>query len=153
MTADKEFWLGGECTCDPGDAYPGAHRQGCGFEPAPVVVCICGSMRFQQEMQQAAIEMSLAGYIVVMPHCNLKVPSPWWPTDRIDRIKVQLDYLHKAKISHADEVLVVCPDGYIGDSTRAEIVYAEETHKPVSYWYAPGCWEGHIAIAVREAHS
>ena len=128
----------------------------------PLVVCICGSMRYQAQMEQAALELSLAGFIVVMPHCNLKEASPWWPADQQEHIKQDLDLLHRAKIDLADEVLVVAPrtefgdwthNGHIGDSTKAEIAYAKQTHKPVSYWREPGYWEGHLVVAKAEAES
>jgi hypothetical protein len=44
-----------------------------------------------------------------------------------------LDDLHRHKIDLADEVLIVNPDGYIGDSTRSEIDYARARGKPVRY--------------------
>jgi hypothetical protein len=42
-----------------------------------------------------------------------------------------LDTLHLRKIDLADEVLVVNPGAYIGDSTRREIAYARSLGKPV----------------------
>jgi len=44
-----------------------------------------------------------------------------------------LDTLHLRKIDLADEVFVVNKDGYIGDSTRHEIEYAQSKGKPVRY--------------------
>ncbi|MET7853107.1 hypothetical protein ABZT48_33855 [Streptomyces avermitilis] len=44
-----------------------------------------------------------------------------------------LDGLHRRKIDLADDVLVVNPGGYIGDSTRSEIDYARALGKPVRY--------------------
>jgi hypothetical protein len=38
----------------------------------------------------------------------------------------------------ADEVFVVNPGGYIGESTRGEIIYAEAHGKPVRYLAALG---------------
>ena len=40
-----------------------------------------------------------------------------------------------AKIDLSDEVLVLNVGGYIGESTRKEIEYAERTGKPVHYAY------------------
>lgn len=48
-----------------------------------------------------------------------------------------LDTLHLQKIDLADEVLVVNPGGYIGDSTRREINYALSHGKPVRYTHSP----------------
>ncbi|MEU3297051.1 hypothetical protein ABZ722_32515 [Streptomyces longwoodensis] len=41
--------------------------------------------------------------------------------------------LHRRKIEVADEVLIVNPGGYIGDSTRSEITYASSLGKPIRY--------------------
>jgi hypothetical protein len=102
----------------------------------PHVVCISGSMRFEDEMHLAAVEESLAGHIVVMPHVNMKRPLPvtLHALATSDTVKSALDVLHFDKIRLADEVLVVARDGYVGDSTRAEIAYAESIGKPVRYW-------------------
>lgn len=93
----------------------------------PRVVCICGSMRFEDLMQAHAQEESLAGRIVVMPHVNTKA---WDPT-YVEQHKPALDNLHRAKIRLADEILVV--GDYVGDSTRAEIAYARYLGKPVRF--------------------
>lgn len=47
--------------------------------------------------------------------------------------KEALDELHKRKIDLSDEVLILNVGGYIGDSTRSEMVYAIENHKPVFF--------------------
>lgn len=105
----------------------------------PRVVCLCGSMRFEDEIREAAREESIAGHIVVLPLCNMKEPHPLWNDEAdAERIKVDLDSLHKAKIDLADEIVVVSDaTGYIGDSTRSEIAYAEAHGKPVRYWPSP----------------
>ena len=44
-----------------------------------------------------------------------------------------LDDMHKRKIDMADEIFVINVGGYIGESTRSEIDYAQMTGKPVRY--------------------
>lgn len=101
---------------------------------SPRVVCICGSMRFQFAMVEASIDESLAGRIVLLPLVNMKNPDARWESEeQAERIKRDLDRLHFAKIDRADEVLVVNPGGYIGESTKREIAYAEELGIPVRY--------------------
>jgi hypothetical protein len=95
----------------------------------PKVVCICGSMRFQDDMAQAAHEESLAGRIVVMPHVNAKL---WADTELNAARKVQLDELHRAKIRMATGGILVVGD-YIGESTTAEIAYARYLGMPVRF--------------------
>jgi uncharacterized protein YndB with AHSA1/START domain len=105
-----------------GDAQPG----GTSLAPArPEIVCICGSMRFRAEMRDAARDLGLAGVTVVAP---AEVEGP------IDaKQKAALDALHLRKIDLADRVLIVNPDGYVGESTRREMAYARAAGKPVSF--------------------
>jgi hypothetical protein len=70
----------------------------------------------------------MAGKIVLAPGVFGHFDDTLTPDD-----KVRLDALHLAKIHMADEVLVVNPEGYIGESCRREILYAESLGKPVSY--------------------
>lgn len=98
------------------------------------VVCLSGSMRFEEQMRLAAVAESLAGRIVLMPHVNTKVPHPMWPDGLVaDEVKTGLDALHLRKIDLADEVVVIAPGGYIGESTQAEIAYARATNKHVRF--------------------
>jgi hypothetical protein len=104
----------------------------------PRIVCICGSMRFQAQMLDVSVDESIAGKIVVLPLVNMKKdPQRWGDAVFTAAMKAHLDRLHLAKIDLADEVLIVNPGGYIGDSTRREISYAEETGKPVRYLEEP----------------
>ncbi|MFI6650523.1 hypothetical protein ACIBI8_23315 [Streptomyces sp. NPDC050529] len=98
----------------------------------PTIVVICGSTRFMDAMADADRELTWAGHIVVKPGCDMKEPHPLWADEAEAKdAKVRLDGLHRAKIRLADEVLVV--GDYIGDSTRAEIAYARELGKPVTF--------------------
>ena len=47
--------------------------------------------------------------------------------------KEMLDDMHLRKIDMADEIFVINVGGYIGESTRREIVYAEKTGKKINY--------------------
>ncbi|MFD6967438.1 hypothetical protein [Streptomyces sp. NPDC059949] len=91
----------------------------------PEIVCICGSVRFVKEMRTANRDLTFAGAIVVAPGEADEVIT--------DEQKTALDVLHLRKIDLADRVLVVNPGGYIGESTKREIAYAQATSKPVSY--------------------
>ena len=91
----------------------------------PVIVCLCGSMRFVDEMRAASRDLTFAGVIVVAPGEADEVVT--------DAQKAALDALHRHKIDLADRVLVVNPGGYVGESTRREIAYARATGKRVSF--------------------
>jgi hypothetical protein len=92
------------------------------------IVAICGSTRFRTEIEAANRELTLAGHIVLAPgvfgHTGDEVTNVQ---------KIALDALHLEKIRLASAVYVVNPGGYVGESTRAEIRYAERLGKPVSY--------------------
>jgi hypothetical protein len=60
------------------------------------------------------------------------LPDYDWTTDSSD-LRRRLGKLHFQKIRMADEVYIVDPGGYVGESTRREIAYAESLGKPVRY--------------------
>ena len=94
------------------------------------VITLCGSTRFKDEFVQAQKDLTLAGNIVIsvglFGHSG---DDEVWT----DGTKEMLDDMHKRKIDMADEIYVINVDGYIGESTRSEIEYAQVTGKPVRY--------------------
>ena len=60
------------------------------------------------------------------------LPAYNWTVDSSD-LKGQLGGVHFQKIRMADEVYVVDPGGYVGESTRREIAYAESLGNPVRH--------------------
>lgn len=48
-------------------------------------------------------------------------------------VKEMLDDMHLCKIDMADEIFVINVGGYIGESTKREIAYAEQKGKKVNY--------------------
>jgi len=99
----------------------------------PQIVCLCGSTRFTDIMQVKAWELSKAGYIIVTWGV---VPEWYYSGSHIgdhEGVKATVDELHKRKIDLCDFVLVIDVEGYIGESTRSEIDYAEKHGKPVKY--------------------
>lgn len=94
------------------------------------VVCLCGSGRFWSEILETAAELTLKGYIVLQPNFNTKqVPPNHTTTEEKER----LDLLHLDKISMADEVVIVCPGGYVGESTARELFFAKRTGKLITF--------------------
>lgn len=91
----------------------------------PEIVCICGSIRFVEQLRSANRDLTLTGAIVV-------APSEAGESITHEQ-KAALGALHLRKIDLADRVLVVNPGGYIGESTSSEIAYAHATGKPVSF--------------------
>lgn len=82
-----------------------------------MIITICGSMRFFEEMLVVATEETLKGNIVLMPFAMKLTLS----LDEQDA----LDELHLKKIDMADKILVVTDyTGYTGYSTQQEMAYA-----------------------------
>ena len=100
----------------------------------PRIVCLCGSTRFMEAFQAANLSETVQGNIVLSVGCNTQSDADLFGA-QFDKtkLKLQLDNLHKRKIDLADEILVLNVGGYIGESTRSEIEYAEATGKPVRY--------------------
>ncbi|HEX5565838.1 MAG TPA: hypothetical protein VFY14_02675 [Streptomyces sp.] len=79
--------------------------------PRPTITVLCGSTRYPDVFREQNLRLTLAGHIVLSIGCNLR----------------------ERKIDLADEVLVLNVDGYVGDSTRSEIEYAQAHGKPVRF--------------------
>ena len=94
------------------------------------VITLCGSTRFKDEFLEAQKRLTLEGNIVIsvglFGHSGDDVV---WT----EGVKDMLDRQHLAKIDLADEIFVINVGGYIGDSTRREIAYAEFKGKAISY--------------------
>lgn len=102
----------------------------------PEIVVLCGSTRFYDAFQQANYDLTMAGKIVLSvgfyPHAKAE-HGHGEGVGHDSAEKAALDELHLRKIDLADRVLVLDVGGYIGESTRREIAYAERTGKPVTY--------------------
>lgn len=102
----------------------------------PEIVVLCGSTRFYDEFQAANYELTMAGRIVLTvgfyPHAAAQ-GGHGEGVGHDSAQKAALDELHRRKIDLADRVLVLNIGGYIGESTRSEIAYAEQIGKPVDY--------------------
>ena len=94
------------------------------------VITLCGSTRFKDEFLEAQKRLTLEGNIVIsvglFGHSG---DDEVWT----EGVKDMLDRQHLAKIDLADEIFVINVGGYIGDSTRREIAYAEFKGKSITY--------------------
>ena len=94
------------------------------------VITLCGSTRFKDEFLETQKRLTLEGNIVIsvglFGHSGDDVV---WT----EGVKDMLDRQHLAKIDLADEIFVINVGGYIGDSTRREIAYAEYKGKTIKY--------------------
>jgi hypothetical protein len=100
----------------------------------PRIVVLCGSTRFYQTFAEQNLHLTLAGDIVLTIGCDTKRDEDLMAAGAFGpALKERLDELHKRKIDLADEVLVLNVGGYIGESTRSEIEYAEKLGRPIGY--------------------
>ena len=94
------------------------------------IVTLCGSTRFKEQFIETQKKLTLDGCIVIsvglFGHSGDE--EVWKPGT-----KEMLDDMHLRKIDLADEIFVINVGGYIGESTRREIAYAEKTGKKVYY--------------------
>ncbi|MGY8827830.1 MAG: hypothetical protein ACKVJG_28655 [Candidatus Latescibacterota bacterium] len=102
----------------------------------PIIVCLCGSTRFGEAFQRANLEETLALKIVLSIGCDMRRDAELsidTSEKELERIKADLDELHKRKIDLADEVLILNVGGYIGESTASELAYAKAAGKTIRY--------------------
>ena len=95
------------------------------------VITLCGSTKFKEQYLEAQKRLTLEGNIVIsvglFGHSG---DDEVWT----EGTKAMLDDMHKRKIDMSDEIFVINVGGYIGDSTRSEIQYAEEHGKTIRYY-------------------
>ena len=110
------------------------------------VITLCGSTRFKEEFLEAQKRLTLEGNIVIsvglFGHSGDDVV---WA----EGVKDMLDRQHLAKIDLADEIYVINVDGYIGDSTRREIAYADYRGKSITYLEScrkPSLYDNYAAL-------
>ena len=98
------------------------------------VITLCGSTTFQTEFAEINQRLTLEGCVVIsLGMFSLPdLPDYDWTADGSD-LKGLLGRVHFQKIRMADEVYIVDPGGYVGESTGREIAYAESLGKPVRY--------------------
>ena len=99
------------------------------------VVTLCGSTRFKNEFIQIQKELTLKGYIVIsvglFGHGGDAEVWEGMDENSLTATKMMLDDMHKSKIDMANEIFVINPGGYIGDSTWSEICYAFMADKKI----------------------
>ena len=92
------------------------------------IITLCGSTRFKDEFFAEQKRLTLEGNIVIsvglFGHSG---DDEVWK----EGTKEMLDDMHKRKIDLADEIIVINPNGYIGESTKSEIEYAKLKHKKI----------------------
>ena len=106
----------------------------------PTIICICGSTRFADLHAIKRWEFERGGKNICL---MINYLPAWYAEEQgwnghdhfgeASGAKEALDELHFRKIDLADKVYVINYQGYIGESTKNEIEYAEAQGKPVEY--------------------
>jgi hypothetical protein len=115
----------------------------------PTIVCLCGSTRFYDVFSKLNLEETLAGKIVLSIASDRKTEDEIFAgltSPELAQAKQKLGLLHFQKIDLADEILVVNVNGYVGESTTREILYARENYKSIR-WLEPE----NIPVRLKEA--
>lgn len=87
-------------------------------------ICICGSTKHKDKIQEVQRELTLKGYIVLGMHLFSQIELT---EDQINILKEN----YKLKIGLCDSIYVVNPDGHISESTKEEIEYAISKGKKI----------------------
>lgn len=94
-----------------------------------MIITLCGSTKFKDMYEEAMKRFTLDGHIVLTCGFFQHAGDGKLTTAQ----KVKLDQLHLEKIDMSDLIFVINVGGYIGESTRNEIKYAEKMGKLVNY--------------------
>ena len=92
------------------------------------VITLCGSMRFEAEMQRIALELECRGDVCVLP-LVFNVPG----RELTGAERERLGAAHYKRIELCDTVYVVDIGGHIGEAVRAEIACAQRMGKEIVY--------------------
>lgn len=95
------------------------------------IITLCGSTRFREQFNDANFWLTMNGWVVLSVGSFLYSDNDPAIKEIIQEHKDRLDHLHKEKIDLSRAVMVIdvptpaAPQGYIGESTRAEILHAK----------------------------
>jgi hypothetical protein len=110
-----------------------------------MIITLCGSTRFRKEFDEWNAKLTLQGHAVfslgLFGKQGSDVGKPAENTPITDEQKVILDKVHKRKIGASDAIVVLNVGGYIGESTRSEIEFANLRDVDIYYLEkAPDWW-------------
>lgn len=105
----------------------------------PKVITLCGSSKFVDIMSVCAWilerdELSITMGLHLIPEWYFEKEFVSDHLAEHERCAEEMDKLHLRKIDMSDEIFVVDYQGYIGESTKKEISYAEMQGKRVRYF-------------------
>ena len=93
-----------------------------------MIVTICGSMRFAEQMKEISLELEASHNMTVL-QCTYNLTGRVLTEAELSGIRAA----HRQKIDLSDAVYVVDLQGYIGEAVREEIAYAKRAGNLVFY--------------------
>jgi hypothetical protein len=106
-----------------------------------MIITLCGSLRFEEDIDKWNKKLSLSGHLVFGMSSRGKIES--------EDEKTKLDLIHLFKIEMSDAVVVVNPGGYIGESVKREMTWAEMKGKTV-YTTDEGWFTAHALVDCKD---
>ena len=94
------------------------------------IITVCGSHRYWHDIKRIAEKLALEGNCVLTPIELTRSDKDAYTAEEL----ALLGQMHKEKVRLSDAIFVVNVDGYIGDSTKAEIGLAQSLHKEIIYY-------------------
>lgn len=90
---------------------------------------LCGSAKFEKDYHIWNKLLSLAGHVVygLAAWPSIEGKKDWFTEEE----KNTLDLIHLAKIDASDAIVVLNPGGYVGESTKKEILWAYMNDKSI----------------------
>ena len=99
------------------------------------IITLCGSTKFKKYFELVNKCLTLDGYIVLSVGSFHHDEGEGAQVRKLtEQNKDVLDELHKEKIALAWAVFFINPGGYMGESTKSELVYASALGKELYYW-------------------
>lgn len=94
-------------------------------------VIVCCSLRFMDQVQEAAAALRKQGINVEVPAGSMKDVYPTLPEEPRHYLAAGMTFTHFQRIREADVVWVYNPEGYIGTSVTMEMAFACALGKPI----------------------
>jgi hypothetical protein len=94
------------------------------------IVTLSGSTKFRDQFREIERELTMEGKIVLPPAIYGKAEGIKYTPE----MAKHLWELHLDKIDISDGIYVIDVDGYLGDSSKKEIAYAEKKGKSIRYY-------------------
>lgn len=101
-------------------------------QPNNLIVTICGSMDFYEEMMKQAARLTSEGYLVLFPFSKFGAYTKEYE-DKSPQAMQAHEHMQRQRISLSNGIFVVNLKGYIGESTASEITFARGLGKTIHF--------------------